>query len=197
MKHKLSISYNYLMKKILNERTFNMENNYDEIKKIIKNEVEIQKTNIKVYRPYYNGDFDIGSIFKDEYNLIVKQNANEEGPSLAVLSITLEYCNNTDLTLQYLLSSLNYKIPFTLNTTQTKELNKICTEIKNDFLTAIDFDHASYIEVIINEKKYYLSEKNKIIQELEKIINLNKYKSEIINIIDKQALNYYSNKINQ
>lgn len=174
-----------------------MENNYDEIKKIIKNEVEIQKTNIKVYRPYYNGDFDIGSIFKDEYNLIVKQNANEEGPSLAVLSITLEYCNNTDLTLQYLLSSLNYKIPFTLNTTQTKELNKICTEIKNDFLTAIDFDHASYIEVIINEKKYYLSEKNKIIQELEKIINLNKYKSEIINIIDKQALNYYSNKINQ
>ena len=118
--------------------------------------MEIQETNFKVFRPHYNGKFGIGSIFKDEYNLIVKQNTNEEGPSLAILSITLEYCNNTNLTSQNLFSSLNYKIHFPLNTTQTKEFNKIIKEIKNDFLTVIDFSHASYIEVIINNKKYNL-----------------------------------------
>lgn len=159
--------------------------------------MEIQKTNFKVFRPHYNGKFGIDSIFKDEYNLIVKQNANEEGSSLAILSITLEYCNNTNLTSKNLFSSLNYKIPFPLNITQTKEFNKIITEIKNDFLTVIDFRHASYIEVIINNKKYNLSKENKIIQELEKIINLKKYKSEINNIIKEQSINYYSNKTNQ
>ena len=174
-----------------------MEDNYNEIEKIITNKVEIKETNIKVFRPHYNGNFDVGSIFKDEYNLIVKQNANEEGPSSAILNITVEYCNNTNFTVQNLFSTLNYKIPLTLNIVQTKKLNKICAEMKNDILTPTDFHHASYIEVIINDKKYNLSEENKIIQELEKIINLNEYRSEIINIINKQAINYYSNMKNQ
>ena len=110
-------------RKILNHQP--NYDNFDEIEKIIQNKVKTTETNVVIKNHYYNGDFDRRSIFKSNYRFSVKQASDKKGYALAILNIELEYCNDTNLTVQNLLAGFTAKIPFVLYEKQLQKFNKI------------------------------------------------------------------------
>lgn len=162
--------------------------NFDEIEKIIQNKVKTTETNVVIKNHYYNGDFDRRSIFKSNYRFSVKQASDKKGYALAILNIELEYCNDTNLTVQNLLAGFTAKIPFVLYEKQLQKFNKIIEKMESDPVTIMDIQHADYTDVIIADKKYKLFKNNESLKELEEIMNIDKYVFALEKTIDEYLI---------
>lgn len=149
--------------------------NLEGIRKIIENQVTTIETNVVIKNQFYNGLFDKGSVFASDYSFSVKQASDKKGYAIAILNITIEYCNDTDLTIQNLLAGFSAKVPFVLDEKQTQKFNKIIEKMESDPITILDIHHAEYTDVIIDDKEYKLFKNNELLKELKEIMNINKY----------------------
>ena len=144
---------------------------------------------IEISNRHYNGDFGVGSIFKEEYLFEIDKN-------LCYSNSIKSFCNNEEFG-GNILSNVNVSIPFILTENDIQKLNNITDNIQNNsnYLyneshykkDSFDFNRYNYIDISINENNYELSIKDdeNIINEIKDLFKINKI-DEILNVSIKK-----------
>ena len=143
------------------------------------NELKIDGESLKfeISSRCYNGDFGVGSIFKNKYSFEVMKN-------LCISNSIKKFCNNDELG-GNVLASVDVSIPFFLNENEMQKLNNILNDIQsnNKYVydeshynkDKFDFNMLNYIDIVINENNYEISLKDeKILNELKDLLKINK-----------------------